>query len=191
MSNKIGIGMLDEDEGDAYELHRKADELYRKQDFAGAIEYYTRALDLKPDLFETRFNRSLAFLRKSENLKALEDLNRCIEIDPKLAELYYTRALAKEYEKDYPQAALDYARAQREARDQRTMLAGHAPGDSPQARRPDPAGHPVARAAGDRQDASGPDLREHGSGRVLQREGNGSAADAALCVPVRGRRAER
>jgi AAA+ superfamily predicted ATPase len=106
------------DEGDLFpdsiqakELHAEGNDLYRKGDFLGAIDRFTQALQLWPELYEAYFNRALARTRIQDYVPALEDLNKCVELNPGAHDAFYTRGLVREYRGDYPQAALDYARA--------------------------------------------------------------------------------
>ncbi len=87
----------------------KGNELYKKGDFEGALEYYNKALHMDPHLYEALFNRALAYTRLNQYFRAQEDLNKCLEKDhEKDYEIYYTRGLVKEYRQRYAQAALDY-----------------------------------------------------------------------------------
>ncbi|MBD3388130.1 MAG: AAA family ATPase [Candidatus Altiarchaeales archaeon] len=94
-----------------HEYHNLANDYYKVGEFDKAIEHYNKALELRPDLLETYFNRGLAYTRKGMYDKALEDLNKVIELNPNLAEAYYTRGLVHEYKLEYDLGILDYNKA--------------------------------------------------------------------------------
>lgn len=94
-----------------HEFHNLANDYYKIGEFDKAVEYYNKALELRPDLLETYFNRGLAYTRKQNYDKAIEDLSKVIELNPNLAEAYYTRGLVYEYKQDYDKAIENYARA--------------------------------------------------------------------------------
>jgi transitional endoplasmic reticulum ATPase len=94
-----------------HEYHNLANDYYKIGEFDKAIEHYNKALELRPDLLETYFNRGLAYTRKGLYDKALEDMNKVIELNPDLAEAYYTRGLVHEYKLEYDLAILDYNKA--------------------------------------------------------------------------------
>lgn len=94
-----------------HEYHNLANDYYKIGEFDKAIEHYNKALELRPDLLETYFNRGLAYTRKAMYDKALEDLNKVIELNPNLAEAFYTRGLIHEYKIEYDLAILDYNKA--------------------------------------------------------------------------------
>ncbi|MBM3309819.1 MAG: AAA family ATPase, partial [Candidatus Altiarchaeales archaeon] len=94
-----------------HEYHNLGNDYYKIGEFDKAIEHYNKALEIRPDLLETFFNRGLAYTRKGLYDKAIEDLNKVIELNPNLAEAYYTRGLVYEYKQDYTQAINEYNRA--------------------------------------------------------------------------------
>ncbi|MFH0863117.1 MAG: AAA family ATPase [Candidatus Altiarchaeota archaeon] len=94
-----------------HEYHNLANDYYKIGEFDKAIEHYNKALELRPDLLETYFNRGLAYTRKGLYDKAMEDLNKVIELNPNLAEAFYTRGLVHEYKLEYDLAILDYNKA--------------------------------------------------------------------------------
>jgi tetratricopeptide (TPR) repeat protein len=94
-----------------HEYHNLANDYYRIGEFDKAIEHYDKALELRPDLLETYFNRGLAYTRKGLYDRALEDLSQVIELNPNLPEAYYTRGLVHEYKLEYDLAILDYNQA--------------------------------------------------------------------------------
>jgi tetratricopeptide (TPR) repeat protein len=87
--------------------------LYKKnnKDLQGAIDDYTRAIELKPDFAEAFNNRGEAYfyLRKYEN--AISDYSRAISLKPGNAGGYYNRGLAYENNDQFEEAVKDYSRA--------------------------------------------------------------------------------
>lgn len=73
----------------ATRFHRMANDLYKKGDFAGAIELYSRALEFAP-LFETYFSRGIAYTRIEDYDKAEADMKKAIEMNPACADAQYT-----------------------------------------------------------------------------------------------------
>ena len=72
-------------ENDSWEQQRdeakaQGDQAFQKQDFAGAIQFYTQALSLDPDNAKILSNRSAAYLKASEKSKALHDAQKCVDI---------------------------------------------------------------------------------------------------------------
>jgi tetratricopeptide (TPR) repeat protein len=94
-----------------HEFHNTGNDFYKIGRFDDAITCYNIALELRPDLLETFFNRGLAYTRKCSYGKALEDLTKVMELNPNLAEAAYTRGLIKEYMTDYDAAIKDYEKA--------------------------------------------------------------------------------
>jgi len=94
-----------------HEYHNLGNDYYKIGEFDKAVEHYNKALEIRPDLLETFFNRGLAYTRKGLYDKAIEDLTKVIELNPNLAEAYYTRGLVYEYKQDYAQAITEYNKA--------------------------------------------------------------------------------
>jgi SpoVK/Ycf46/Vps4 family AAA+-type ATPase len=105
-------------------LHNRANDLYRLNRFQDAIELYTRALEERPELMESRFNRGLAYTRIGAYEEAARDISDVIAMDALQGEAYYTRGLIKEYTGKYSEAALDYAEAHRQNYDKAVIQLG-------------------------------------------------------------------
>lgn len=105
-------------------LHNRANDLYRLNRFQEAIELYTRALEERPDLMESLFNRGLAYTRIGAYEEASKDMSDVIAMDALQGEAYYTRGLIKEYTGKYSEAALDYAEAHRQNYDKAVIQLG-------------------------------------------------------------------
>lgn len=94
-----------------HEFHNLANDFYKICRYEDAIECYNMALELRPDLLETYFNRGLAYTRLERYDRAREDLSKVIELNPNLSEAFYTRGLVSEYERRYDEAIADYEKA--------------------------------------------------------------------------------
>lgn len=110
-----------------YEYHNLGNDYYKLGDFQKAVEHYSRAIELKPDMLESYFNRGLAYTRMHDFGRAINDHSSVIRLDPELVEAYYTRGLLYEYMKDYESAIGDYNKVlslkpdYHEVREQREM----------------------------------------------------------------------
>lgn len=60
----------------------KGNECLAKKDFAQAIEWYTRGIELEPTNHVLYSNRSAAYLSSKNNEKALADGDKCIQLNP-------------------------------------------------------------------------------------------------------------
>lgn len=76
-------------------------------DFKGAIEYYTKCIELEPNLVEAYHNRALAKCNFKDYVGAILDHDICISIDSTKAEFYYNRARAKYFNKDFIGCIID------------------------------------------------------------------------------------
>ena len=80
-------------------------------DLNRAIEEFTRAIELDPDLAVAYYNRGGAYVEKGEWDRAIEDCTRAIELKPDLAVAYYNRGAAHSRRGDWDRAIADYTRA--------------------------------------------------------------------------------
>lgn len=84
---------------------------YKNQDYAGAIEDFTKAIALDgsyPNLF---CNRAVAKHMLNNYEGALADWNKAVSIDPNFKNVYFNRANTKYALKDYQGALADYNKA--------------------------------------------------------------------------------
>lgn len=92
------------------ELHNLGNDYYKLGDYERAVEHYTKALEIRPDMLESYFNRALAHTKLHNFEKAIDDHTQAISLDPGLIEAYFTRGLVHEYMKEYDEAIGDYRR---------------------------------------------------------------------------------
>jgi Zn-dependent membrane protease YugP/Flp pilus assembly protein TadD len=90
----------------AIELNNTGTLLGEQGDLAGAIDYYTRAIQLDPNLVQAYSNRGTSYARVGRLDDALADLNRAMRLAPTAAGPRLTRAQILTMRKDYA-AALD------------------------------------------------------------------------------------
>jgi len=76
-------------------------------DFKGAVEYYTKCIELEPNLAEAYHNRALSKCNLKDYTGAINDHDKCISIDSTNADYYYNRARAKYFNRDYIGCIID------------------------------------------------------------------------------------
>lgn len=64
----------------SFALYNKANILCSQGEYRSAIEFYTRAITLEPDMAEAYFNRGLTYIYIGENERGLEDLSHAGEL---------------------------------------------------------------------------------------------------------------
>ncbi len=73
-----------------------ANEFYRKGDYDGAIDMYTKLLELDTNnyIFNSTIyaNRALCYQKKSQLIEALRDINKSISLNENYFKAYYRRA---------------------------------------------------------------------------------------------------
>ena len=84
---------------------------YFEKNYDGAIEDYTKAIELKPEFAMAYYNRGVAKAKKQDYDSAIVDYDEAIKIDDKYALAYYNRGVAKDEKQDYDGAIADYTRA--------------------------------------------------------------------------------
>ena len=97
-------------ERDAIEAYNRGVRLHQSGDTAGAIEAYTRALELDARLADALSNRGSAHLSRNDYLAAVTDLTRAIELKPTEV-AYNNRGNAFRLLKKPQEAVSDYTRA--------------------------------------------------------------------------------
>ncbi len=72
---------------------RLADMLMYKKDYSGAIEHYTKAIQLNSGRFDVHYNLGLAYLSQDEHEQAINSFRNCLEIKPNFPEAHYGLAI--------------------------------------------------------------------------------------------------
>nr|CAD7407836.1 unnamed protein product [Timema poppensis] len=78
----------------AEKFKTEANECFKKQDFNKAIELYSKAIDINPNVAVYYGNRSIAYLKTECFGYALTDASKAIELDKTYVKGYYRRAAA-------------------------------------------------------------------------------------------------
>ena len=85
---------------------------YRRQkDIQHALQDYTMALNLKPDMAATFNNRGVIHMDIKQYELALSDFDRAIELDPNNANGFCNRAMVYGYIGDYDKSITESTRA--------------------------------------------------------------------------------
>ena len=92
--------------GDESENPTEKQEAYQR-----AIQHYTKALELKPDIPEGYNSRGNAYRDKGEIQKAIEDYNMAIESDPQDAVPYNNRGVAYLNDSEFDKAVRDFSKS--------------------------------------------------------------------------------
>ena len=81
-------------EPNAADYARRAEDCLEKRDYDGAIEAYSEAIELKPDVGRTYLARGYASWLKGNHDLAVADYTRAVRLCPDLADAYLHRGLA-------------------------------------------------------------------------------------------------
>ena len=84
---------------------------YQEKDYSKAIEHYSNAIKLNPQMAEAYYNRGLAYGEKEEFEPAIDDLNKAIELNPEFAEAYFCRGFVYFLKGEVERAIKDYNKA--------------------------------------------------------------------------------
>ena len=82
-----------------------------KGDYDLAIQAFTKAIALNPNLAMAYSNRGGAYRDKGDYDRAIEDCSRAIALNPNLAMAYNNRGVAYYKKRDYDRAIADYTRS--------------------------------------------------------------------------------
>lgn len=88
-----------------------AEDKLKKGDYNGAIEYFTKSIEIIPHYAENYYKRAIAKRRIGNRNEALIDCNKAVELAQNLAICYTERAITKEYVGDTIGAEADYTKA--------------------------------------------------------------------------------
>jgi len=97
--------------GAAAHHFQRGDELFDNGDIPGAIDEYSRALELKPDFAEAYNNRGYAEWKWNENEAALADFSKAIELRPDYGNAFTNRAFVYFDLNDFEHCITDATRA--------------------------------------------------------------------------------
>ena len=66
----------------ANDMKLKGNECLTKKDFEGAVEWYSKGIQIDPNNHILYSNRSAAYLSMNNFISALEDAEKCIALNP-------------------------------------------------------------------------------------------------------------
>ncbi len=89
---------------------RQAEDRMDRRDYAGALKWYTRAVELNPNDPWSYWERGLVKKAKNDVDAAIRDFDKAIELQPDHAFAYFQRALLKEKKRD-KSAEADFEKA--------------------------------------------------------------------------------
>lgn len=69
--------------------------LFKQRDVTGALEHYSRAIELQPGNAAFYGNRAMCYLQLKDYEGVIRDTTRALELDPQYTKAYYRRALAR------------------------------------------------------------------------------------------------
>jgi serine/threonine protein kinase len=78
------------------------------KDYSGAIENYSKAIELNPQYASAYYNRGYAYYNKGNYDQAIKDYNKTIVLNPQHANAYNNRGIAYKKKGNYDQAIKDY-----------------------------------------------------------------------------------
>lgn len=84
---------------------------YEEGNYDKALEYYDKALGLKPESFETWDLRGLAFFKKKKFAEAMDCFNKSLELNPEYVDALVNKGNVLQNEKKYEEAIECYDKA--------------------------------------------------------------------------------
>jgi len=94
---------------DTKSLYTSAAAKFKKNNFMGAIEDYTKAIEQNPKDSYAYLHRGIVKGTESDDLGAIADYNKAIELDPKNSLAYSNRGIEIAKKGDYAGAISDYS----------------------------------------------------------------------------------
>ena len=76
-----------------------------------AIEEYSKAIELDPDMAEAYCNRPVGYTEEGRHDLAIADCNKAIELDPNLTEAYINRGFAFKLQGKKAEAIIDFEKS--------------------------------------------------------------------------------
>ncbi|MFR5876556.1 MAG: tetratricopeptide repeat protein, partial [Eubacterium sp.] len=98
----------DTDSMTAWDYKRQADSYYKSKDYTNAIKYYTKAIELQPNIAVFYNNRGYIYKIINEYDNALSDYNKAIELNPDYSQTYSNRGHLYTKLKKYELAINDF-----------------------------------------------------------------------------------
>lgn len=95
----------------AWDYTRRGDRAYNNENYKEAIDFYSKAIDLRKNFASDYNNRGCAYHANKEYILAVEDFDKAIELDANFSNAYNNRGLAYLDIKDYNKALEDFNKA--------------------------------------------------------------------------------
>ncbi|MBP8984479.1 MAG: tetratricopeptide repeat protein [Syntrophobacterales bacterium] len=95
----------------ATEWFQRGTSLWESEKYDGAIEAFTKAIELNPKYAKAYRNRGITYASLGNYRQAIKELDKAIELDPKNALAYVSRGLTYASLGNYKRAIEDYDRA--------------------------------------------------------------------------------
>ena len=96
---------------DAQDLFTRGHRALDARDFPEAVECFSRAIRLRPNVSEVYRMRAYAYLEMGDRVRALNDLDQAIRLKPNDAQGYADRAAELYAQRQFEQAVADCDRA--------------------------------------------------------------------------------
>src|SRR5262245_38035134 len=96
---------------DAQDLFSRGSKALNDGDFQEAVECFSRAIRLRPDVSDVYRFRAYAYLEMGDRVRALNDLDQAIRLKPNDAQSYADRAAELFIQRQFDQAIADCDRA--------------------------------------------------------------------------------
>ena len=80
----------------------------QKGEYAKAIEHFTKAIELNPQLYIAYGNRGIAYRRRGDYMLAIKDYDMAIELNPTAAQAYNNRGVVYREQGNYRRAIQDF-----------------------------------------------------------------------------------
>ncbi|MCW8796534.1 MAG: tetratricopeptide repeat protein [Chlorobium sp.] len=89
-------------------LNTSGIEKLKNEDYEGALEDFTKAVEKDPEFAESYLNRGFVYGNRGELQEALADFNKAIEIDSGYVEAYYNRGFIYGFFEEFDKAMADF-----------------------------------------------------------------------------------
>lgn len=106
-ASKVGVELSVEKKEISLSLIEEGDSLQKSGFFEGAIESYTKAIELNPENAHAYHKRGWARAHLGDIAGEFEDWSKAIELNPQFDAAYRDRAVARVAKRDYPGAIED------------------------------------------------------------------------------------
>jgi Tfp pilus assembly protein PilF len=77
----------------AADLYNSARGMLQQNDYAGAVDAFTQAINMDPSLAEALVGRATAYMYEGNAEAALQDYNQALQMQPNMAEALYNRGV--------------------------------------------------------------------------------------------------